>query len=149
MMIVNQYVVIQQCRFDSDFTVDWCIKDSLMEIQIPKNIIQPLVENAMLHGLIDEEDGRIHGTIRITAEQNGNDLCLSVLDSGRGIEPELLKELNRGFVAANLPGKHIGLKNIRERLVYLYGNRECMHIDSTLGKGTCVKINIPLKHIEN
>lgn len=144
-MIVDQYIVIQQCRFESDFAVNWSIGKDLLEIQIPKNIIQPLVENSMLHGLIDEEDGRIHGAIWITAEQIEKDLCLSVTDNGRGIEPELLEKLNKGSAAGDSPGKHIGLKNIRERLVYLYGNRECMQIESTPGKGTRIKITIPFQ----
>lgn len=146
-MIVKQYILIQQCRFDSNFNVDWCVNEELMKTQIPKNVIQPLVENAMLHGLIDAEDGRIRGAIRIVAEHIGEELHISVSDNGRGIEPELLDRLNRGEVdfETDTRGRHIGLKNIRERLLYLYGNRESMCIKSVLGKGTCVSLNLPFQ----
>ena len=69
MKIVNQYIVIEKFMYDGNLEVEWDIAPELMEEQIPKNMIQPLVENSLFHGLIDEESGEFCGKIIITVFQ--------------------------------------------------------------------------------
>ena len=63
--VVEQYLVIERYMYDGDLEVAWKIENELMTEQIPKNMIQPLVENALFHGLIDEESGELNGKIEI------------------------------------------------------------------------------------
>lgn len=139
--IVKKYLLIQQCRYKNDVAVTWLVDNTLLDLQIPKNIIQPLVENALFHGLIDELTGELRGTLNIEVAFEKDDFIIRVSDSGRGIEPERVQEIMEGFVQnEENRGRHIGLGNIYGRLKYLF-NRNCyMHIDGNCG--TVVTIGI-------
>jgi two-component system sensor histidine kinase YesM len=144
--IVKQYLLILNFRFGDNVEVIWDIDESLAQVQIPKNIIQPLMENAFFHGLADEEGGSMTGLIKISIQGNENRIMIKVCDNGRGIEPEKLEQLN-SFVRSHIPddrGKHIGIANVRERLLYLYGNQDCILIESTPSQGTCVILTLEL-----
>ena len=92
--VVNQYIEIEKFMYGGDLTVKWDIADQLMEEQIPKNMIQPLVENALFHGLIDEESGQFHGTVQITLnEAQKGILELVVADDGIGMDEECLEKV--------------------------------------------------------
>ena len=125
MKIVNQYIVIEKFMYDGNLKVEWDIAPELMEEQIPKNMIQPLVENSLFHGLIDEESGEFCGKIVISVcrNENGN-LTLSVEDNGGGMDAERLDEISSIRFNPEDRGKKIGLSNIRGRLYYLYGNTD-------------------------
>lgn len=141
MKIVNQYIVIEKFMYDGNLDVEWKIASELMEEQIPKNMIQPLVENSLFHGLIDEESGEFCGKIIISVYKNERDnLVLSVEDDGGGMDAERLDEINNMKFNPEDRGKKIGLSNIRGRLYYLYGNSDCMKIESEMGKGTKITI---------
>ena len=141
MKIVNQYIVIEKFMYDGNLEVEWDIAPELMEEQIPKNMIQPLVENSLFHGLIDEESGEFCGKIIITVFRNEEkNLVLSVEDNGGGMDAEKLVEINSMKFNPEDRGKKIGLSNIRGRLYYLYGNTNCMKIESEMGKGTKILI---------
>lgn len=141
MKIVNQYIVIEKFMYDGNLEVEWDIAPELMEEQIPKNMIQPLVENSLFHGLIDEESGEFCGKIIITVFRNEEkNLVLSVEDNGGGMDAEKLDEINSMKFNPEDRGKKIGLSNIRGRLYYLYGNTNCMKIESEMGKGTKILI---------
>ena len=68
--VVEQYLVIERYMYDGDLEVSWKIENELMTEQIPKNMIQPLVENALFHGLIDEESGELNGKIEIDIQRD-------------------------------------------------------------------------------
>ena len=142
--IVKQYILIQRYRYGDNVNVQWEMDETPLDLQIPKNIIQPLVENALFHGLTDEEDGQIHGNITISIESMENIITIKVTDDGMGIDRKKLEELNqlKPSVERGQRGKHIGLANIRERLLYLYGNEDCIHIESTPRKGTSVTLKL-------
>lgn len=141
MRIVNQYIVIEKFMYDGNLDVEWKIPSEFMEEQIPKNMIQPLVENSLFHGLIDEESGEFCGKIIIGVYKNERDnLVLSVEDDGGGMETEKLAEVKSMRFNPEDRGKKIGLSNIRGRLYYLYGNTDCMQIESEMGKGTKITI---------
>lgn len=141
--ILETYIRIQKYMYDGDLEMIWNVEDEVMEEQIPKNMLQPLVENAIFHGLIDEEIGEITGEIVITAERIKDGIRVEVRDNGRGISPQRLREIvGRAYIEEER-GRQIGLSNVQSRLYYLYGERECLHIESAEGKGTAITIIFP------
>ena len=142
---VKEYLIIQNCRYDNKAKIDWQVGDEAWDLLIPKNIIQPLVENALFHGLMNEKGGEIQGNISIVIRREGEGILIQVWDDGKGIEHEKLKQLN-AYTNDEKPeserGKHLGLKNIQERLAYLYQNTDNMKIESK--NGTKISIWIPL-----
>lgn len=138
--VVEQYLKIQRFMYGGDLRVVWDIEPELSEEQIPKNMIQPLVENALFHGLIDQESGMLDGELRIALQRADGGLLLTVRDNGVGIEPEKLEELLRRPRRPDERGSKIGLSNIRSRLYYLYGSADCLTIESAPGQGTTISI---------
>ena len=138
--VVEQYLKIQRFMYGGDLRVVWDIEPELSEEQIPKNMIQPLVENALFHGLIDQESGMLNGELRIALQRADGGLLLTVRDNGVGIEPEKLEELLRRTHRPDERGSKIGLSNIRSRLYYLYGSADCLTIESAPGQGTTISI---------
>ena len=123
--ILETYIRIQKYMYDGDLEMIWNVEDEVMEEQIPKNMLQPLVENAIFHGLIDEEIGEITGEIVITAERIKDGIRVEVRDNGRGISPQRLREIvGRAYIEEER-GRQIGLSNVQSRLYYLYGEGEC------------------------
>lgn len=141
--VVEQYILIQKYMYEGDLKLAWHVDETLLGEQIPKNIIQPLVENAIFHGLIDEENGQITGKIDIYIEKKDDDITIKTIDNGRGIENEKLLQLQTAALSLRPDGrgKNIGLSNIRGRLFYLYGNNDCLKIESEPNKGTCITLN--------
>lgn len=142
--VVEQYLKIQRFMYGGDLRVVWDIEPELSEEQIPKNMIQPLVENALFHGLIDQESGMLDGELRIALQRADGGLLLTVRDNGVGIEPEKLEELLRRTRRPDERGSKIGLSNIRSRLYYLYGSADCLTIESAPGQGTTISIRFQI-----
>lgn len=140
--IVKKYISILNYRYTNQAKIHWDIDADLMETQIPKNMIQPLVENAFFHGLIDKHDGIIKGNLVIAINSKGEDIIIRVQDNGYGIAKNKLDDLNTFDRKERDRGKHIGLSNIRNRLAYITDNEECMQIISEKGKGTTVILRV-------
>ena len=139
--VVNQYIEIEKFMYGGNLTVKWEIGDNLMEEQIPKNMIQPLVENALFHGLIDEESGQLNGMVVISLRQTDDRIMeLSVEDNGAGMDEKCLEKVKNEKFDPSERGYRIGLSNIRGRLYYLYGNEDMLKIESRPGKGTKITI---------
>ncbi len=145
---VQDYFSIQHYRFEDRFSLAiHCEDDSLMGYYLPKMTFQPLVENALYHGL-EKKKGK--GTIRIRIEKNGALLHVVISDDGVGIEENQLAELNRRFYNEAPPPMQnekktgIALYNVNQRLRLLFGEPCGLHITSTPGMGTDVEVLIPL-----
>lgn len=122
---VKHYVNIEKVRFP-DITVDFDVKTD--NFFLPALSVQPLVENAIKHGLMGLESG---GSVTVSVYETDEDYCVKVSDNGVGFDATTKSD-----------GKqHIGIKNIRERLKAICGGR--LTVDSTLGKGTTAVIYIP------
>ena len=106
-------------------------------------ILQPLVENACVHGLEAIEEKRLVG-ICVTADFTKNMLYLQVEDNGGGMTAEKLEALKVSFQENDEKGKSVGLKNVYRRLSLYYGDRMTFDIESVVGKGTICSICIPL-----
>ena len=143
MEIVEQYWLIMQIRQENHARLVWNVPDEVLEEDIPKNILQPLVENCLFHGLLDEDTSEINGTVTISMDSMPGSIRIVVRDDGKGISPQQLARLRDADGTLSYlreRGRHIGIANIRQRLQYLYG-RDCLEIDSD--NGAVVTITIP------
>ena len=140
--IVKSYISIQQARFEGRITTLYSISPEAAQVPVFKMLLQPLVENAFIHGL---ESRPSDGTLYLGAKVEGNMLSITVRDNGAGITPEKLAELEARFSASEYDtSEHLGLVNISARLRLQYGDAAGLHITGAPGDGTCVSICIPL-----
>lgn len=138
------YVELQNMRFHDriDFIMD--IPDVLMDYSIPKLTLQPIVENCILHGIMETEDKQ--GTIVLTGWQNEDEIVLLISDDGIGIEPEKLEYiLSEKAPKSGASGHHIAVYNTHRRLQLLYGTDYGLVYRSAPGSGTEVEIHFPLQ----
>ncbi|MDQ0916124.1 sensor histidine kinase [Paenibacillus sp. V4I5] len=141
----KQYVEIMQARYPNKFDVVWQIQESLLTCQILKISIQPLLENAFQHGIIPT---RNPGQIIITGLRTSDGIVITVSDNGTGIPDAQLKKLQQSMSSGvNLEEKHIGLKNLNQRIKLLFGDAYGVFLTRNLHKGTAVFIVIP-EHID-
>lgn len=144
---VNSYLEIQQIRYQDILEYEVNVPEDLYENMIPKITLQPLVENALYHGI---KNKRGKGHITITGEIVGNFLMLYVEDNGIGITEERLGIISDKFNnAAEKDDDVFGLRNVNERIQLKFGKRYGLHIDSTYGEGTKVSVLLPLENSES
>ncbi|WP_246294477.1 sensor histidine kinase [Paenibacillus planticolens] len=146
---VHSYLVIQQMRYRDilDYEID--IEPRLNPYPILKMILQPIVENALYHGL---KNKRRKGLIRLTGcIENEEDIVLTVEDDGIGMSPEKLEQM-RDYLTNNQPPEQtgnevsggFGLHNVQQRIKLYYGDKYGVSIDSIQNEGTKVSIRIPM-----
>ena len=141
--ILQRYVEIQRIRLSGSFAFSVEVPPELLDCPVPKMILQPIVENAMLHGL----EGVEHGAISVRAETCRGVLSISVTDNGRGLPPELVgpyasraRELSRG---------HLGLYNVDTILRKHYGVRFGLYLRSRPDEsGAVVTAALPIQNEE-
>ncbi|MEL6846544.1 MAG: histidine kinase, partial [Bacteroidota bacterium] len=121
------YLELEQARFEERLTVDLRIDDSLLDIEIPPMLLQPLIENAIKHGISPRIEG---GTVTIAAHDLGEEMELSVTDDGIGFQPN----------ATNM-GAGVGLANTRKIIDRLYGRP--LEVTPSLPHGTRVMFRLP------
>lgn len=109
---VRDYIEIEQARFGSRLQVEYAIEE--IHVKLPSLLIQPLVENAVVHGILKRKGP---GLIEISAKDIGDKIRISVKDSGIGIKQEVIDHLYNGEV----PSKQIGLSNVHQRVKLIYG----------------------------
>lgn len=140
---VKQYLYIQEQRYGDQLRYEIDVDEALYPLQVPKIILQPIVENAIYHGIkpLDRP-----GTVKITATlsdtaENATDqvLYISISDDGVGFDPEN----NTAVKTLKLGG--VGLENVARRLSLIYGDTYSLSFQSKLGKGTVVSISLPAK----
>lgn len=139
--LLHDYVEIQSVRYMEAFTFYDTVPKELYRYRIIKLTLQPLVENAIFHGI--EPTGE-NGTITVTGQEEGGDLVLCVTDDGAGIPPDILPTL----LSEERPRSHaslndIGVCNVHKRLQMLYGDAYGLTIESEPGVGTCVTVRVP------
>lgn len=138
---VRSYLEIQQVRYQDILRYEITVPEDLYEYKIPKITIQPLVENALYHGI---KNKRGQGTITITGDRSENGFVLYVRDNGIGMTQERLNEVRAGIQKLSYTGKEIyGLYNVNERIRLNFGETYGISIESTYGEGTCVSISLP------
>lgn len=139
MELVDSYAEIQKIRFGGRFTFISDLPEEFSEILVPKLMIQPIVENAMIHGLADCDEGTIG--VRVFRLEEKKLLCIEVTDDGCGISDEVLKHLNSRN-REKLSG-HIGFYNVDMVIRLHYGDGYGLQAERRREGGTCVRMLIP------
>lgn len=138
---VNFYLFLQKARFGDKLRFHVDIPDSIFPLYIPKLCLQPIVENAVVHGL---EGKTGMGYVNITGKIFDNMLLLTVVDNGVGMDPSKM-DLERGIEPDIQPGSHnIGIRNTNQRIKHLYGDQYGITIRSSANYGTLVAIQLPI-----
>ena len=138
---VRSYLEIQQIRYQDILSYNIDVPESLYNYGIPKITIQPVVENALYHGIKNRRGG---GTITVSGYENETDYYIEVEDDGMGMTQERLDEV-RGSLSGNgnEDGKIYGLYNVNERIRLEYGDDYGLHIESAYGEGSVISIHLP------
>ncbi len=149
---VEHYLIIQNYRYPDRFAVNWQVDEQWRSVRIPRTIIQPLVENALFHGLMPNAEEQ--GTIRIRIGDSGGFLCIEVEDDGVGMDQALIDGFEQDVNGQNAPEqagsasrRSIGLANVRDRLQSICGPAASLRIRRLAPGGTCVKLSIPLPNL--
>lgn len=132
---LDRYVEIQSIRFPGKFRLEKDIDEAALDVQVPKLMLQPIVENAILHGFADTG-----GSIVVTARLGDTELELTVTDDGCGMSEESLRRFREGGRA----GEHLGLRNVDAILRLHYGDAYGLRFPPVSGRGTCVAISLPV-----
>jgi len=140
----TSYLEIQQIRYSDILDYSISVPEEMQECMVPKLILQPLIENALYHGI---KNRRGRGTIVISGEKDGSDLFLRVHDNGAGIPPEQLEELNLGIYQEHHRG--LGLKNVSQRIKLYCGQEYGFSFDSVPGEGTTITVRLPAEGLSN
>lgn len=127
----HAYLEIEKARFGEELALEWEIDPAARHRLVPSLILQPLVENAVKHGISKKIDG---GTLAVRARIEQGLLLIEVEDSGVGIADR-----------SHLFERGLGLRSVRDRLVRLYGEAYSPEVESTPGRGTLVRLSLPLQ----
>lgn len=147
--LVDAYLSLQKSRYEDQFSYRIDIPGQFMDYEIPALTLQPIVENAIVHGC---ERKRGNSTIRISCTDENHCLTIQVEDNGKGMERPQVEELNRMFSDSHFQsssqGKDalsnsIGLFNVNSRLQLKFGPEYGITIDSKINEGTRVSLHMP------
>ncbi len=145
---VKNYVSIQEIRYNYSFTVSYEIEEHLYQTRILKLIIQPVVENALFHGL---NHCVIEGNIHIKVHEENENICISITDNGLGMSPEQVEQIRTALAKptsftslGHRTKESIGLKNIHSRIQLYYGAQYGLTISSAEQIGTSITVNLPI-----
>ncbi len=143
MDLVRSFVRLEQSRFGERVRVSEVIQSDLTEVMIPVFTLQPIMENAIKHGLAAKRNG---GSIQLRIRKSADLLQIDVEDDGAGISPERLARILQfdGGLERSTAGTGIGLNNIQKRIQTAFGAEFGLRITSRLGTGTLVQIELPI-----
>lgn len=137
---IKNYLTIQKMRYKSKLDFEINVDKSILSYKVIKIILQPLVENAIYHG-IRNNAGK--GNIQITGMRKGNRILLQVIDNGIGMSPEEIHNMYQKD-RTSVRGSGIGVQNVDQRIKLHFGDPYGLHFESELGKGTTVNIWLPV-----
>lgn len=135
---LKDYIALQEIRYQFHFDIRISVPEEQLEIRIPRFMLQPLVENALYHGIADD------GLIRVDISREGRHIRIEVSDNGAGMSPEEAERLLQGDDSAHKRrGMGIGMPYVIRTLKYQYGKSAGIDIQSRSGEGTSIIITIP------
>jgi two-component system LytT family sensor kinase len=140
---IDRYLILERARFGDQLQVTLRIAPEVLPVAVPFLCLQPLVENAVRHGL-EGKDGV--GRITIVAEDAGAECQISVEDDGIGMDPDRLRRILAGDAAERSGTGGVGLANVDERLRQVYGDEYGLVVETDQGAGTKVNIRLPKYH---
>jgi two-component system, LytTR family, sensor kinase len=134
---IERYVRLEKARFGARLNIKLQIAPEVLSVVLPFLALQPLVENAVRHGLASKPNG---GTITITAENAGSECVIIVEDNGIGMDPSRLTE---DLDDAHLSGAHVGLGNVDDRMRSTFGDDFGLVVDTAPGAGMKITLRVP------
>jgi two-component system sensor histidine kinase YesM len=145
---INAYLNIINIRYNGKYAMKVDMEEGILERKTPKMLLQPIIENAVYHGLENAQHGG-GVTVRGYLDENG-DVCFAVIDTGTGIEEKRLEDIRSKLkmeyserIKSTDASVSIGIVNINNRIKLLFGDQYGVEIESRLGDGTTVVIKIP------
>lgn len=148
-MYIDKYIALLKRRFEDRITLNKEVDPKVLYLKIPRLLIQPLIENAVYHGV---ENSRGKGIITLTASIREDLLIIEVIDNGNGISTDELIKLNKGLEMdndryfkslSNKKNKSIGIDNVNRRIKLFYGEKYGINIESKLNIYTKVSVTLP------
>ena len=136
---VSNYLLIQKERMEDKLEYEIDIPHQYESVQVPRLILQPLVENAIIHGI--ETGGKV--SIRVYEREEDGGCWLEVSDNGAGMDEEQLKRLRDGTTEMRMDHRSIGVENVNKRIRLYYGEEFGLMIESRLGEGLVIRLCIP------
>lgn len=136
---IERYLTLEKARFGERLTITLRISPEVLPVSVPFLCLQPLVENAVRHGLEGRPDG---GHITIVAEDAGNEAVISIEDDGSGMDPDMVRQT----LAGDLRGDHVGLGNVDERLRTTFGDDYGLVVETAPGAGAKISLRVPKYH---
>lgn len=138
---LKKYVFLQQTKLKNSFTCHINVEPEIMGLSIHKLLLQPFIENAILHGF--EGVNRTH-ILQMDMGRDGDRITIRIQDNGGGMPPEMVREMNEGIFRKTDNKNHIGMENAITRIHMYYGENAKVRIESRIGEGTEVRILIPV-----
>ena len=138
---IEAYLSIQLVMHDNDFTVEWKIDPQVKAEKVPKLILQPVVENALEHGLDVKEEG--DKILQLSFLDAGDAVLLRVEDNGMGMREEEVENILKDNNKTPKHGSGVGVINVHSRIKLMFGNEYGLSVESEADEGTKVTIHIP------
>ncbi len=136
---IDRYLTLERARFGPNLSVTLQVAPEVLTVVVPFLALQPLVENAVRHGLA----GRQSGSIEIVARNEGSDCVITVEDDGIGMDPDALRSGHGDVLADGEQAAHVGLTNVDHRLRAAFGNDYGLVVETAPGAGTKVIMRVP------
>ncbi len=143
---MNSYIRIEMNRFQDKLEVYYAVPEDILKVPVMKMMLQPLVENAIFHGIEPMENG---GHVFIGARAEKGSMIVTIKDDGIGIEPDRLERIQKTLTEDYYDTKeHVGLLNTQARIKLNYGKDYGLTIESRIGDGTTVLLKLPMQQME-
>ena len=139
MEMVHHFLLIKKMQMGDSFTFALDQKCEIRNQQIPPLLLFPFIDNAIVHGIQHQANGEV----RVTIQEQGEDICLWIQDNGKGISKEVLQEIYGKTKRAGKTPIGLNINHARKRMIQLFGKKYDILMDSILGKGTTVTIMLP------
>ncbi len=135
---INTYLSLEKARFGEKLQVKFKLDPKALNVPVPILTLQPLVENAVVHGLAPQEEG---GEVGVLVRRVRDEIQVLVFDNGVGMDDDTVRRI---FEEGYGTGMGLGLTNVNDRLISLYGHQNRLRVKSRPGRGTAIRVRIPL-----
>lgn len=142
----QSYLKLYALRYGDLLSFGFDVDPQIRPYSIPKLLLQPLIENAVVHGIDPLREGNV---IQVQAHMNATGIEILICDNGSGMDEQQLAALRLELAQqTGRPGTHIGISNVNQRIKLIYGEDYGVSVRSTLGTGTEIRVQIPAKSVE-
>lgn len=136
---LKKYIFLQQFRLKDAVSCELDVEPDIMDASIHKLLMQPFIENAIIHGF---EDSTENATLWISLKNEDNHIVIRIKDNGKGMSPEMVDQINKGVIEAK-DRTHIGMGNVITRMKMYYADDASVSVESTMDVGTIVTLKVP------